>query len=258
MNENIMQEKDCNAESVEPLPNSSENNQTPIDQIRREVKTYVLRIGRMTNSQERSYSELSPAWFIPFEHKKINFVEIFGNTNPIIVEIGFGMGDATAQIAAANPEINYLGIEVHRPGVGKLLGEIKRRDLKNLFIIEHDALEVLEYMIGDNSINGFHIFFPDPWPKKRHHKRRLVQRPRTNLMAQKLTPGGYLYFVTDIIEYAEFALEELTATEMLKNKYDGFAEPQEWRTQTKFERKGLQADRVITELYFEKIDSDEA
>ena len=168
------------------------------------------------------------------------------------------MGDATAQIAAANPDINYLGIEVHRPGVGKLLGEIKRRDLKNLFIIEHDALEVLEYMIGDNSINGFHIFFPDPWPKKRHHKRRLVQRPRTNLMAQKLTPGGYLYFVTDIIEYAEFALEELTATEMLKNKYDGFAEPQEWRTQTKFERKGLQADRVITELYFEKIDPDEA
>jgi len=258
MNENIIQEKDCNAESVEPLPNSSENAQTTIDQIRREVKTYVLRIGRMTNSQERSYSELSPAWCIPFEHKKINFVEIFGNTNPIIVEIGFGMGDATAQIAAANPDINYLGIEVHRPGVGKLLGEIKRRDLKNLFIIEHDALEVLEYMIGDNSINGFHIFFPDPWPKKRHHKRRLVQRPRTNLMAQKLTPGGYLYFVTDIIEYAEFALEELTATEMLKNKYDGFAEPQEWRTQTKFERKGLQADRTITELYFEKLDPEEA
>ena len=253
MNENMIQEKDCNAESVEPLPNSSEN-----EQIRREVKTYVLRIGRMTASQERSYSELSAAWCIPFEHKKINFVEIFGNTNPIIVEIGFGMGDATAQIAAANPDINYLGIEVHRPGVGKLLGEIKRRDLKNLFIIEHDALEVLEYMIGDNSINGFHIFFPDPWPKKRHHKRRLVQRPRTNLMAQKLTPGGYLYFVTDIIEYAEFALEELTATEMLKNKYDGFAEPQEWRTQTKFERKGLQADRIITELYFEKIDPDEA
>lgn len=258
MNENIIQENDCNAESVEPLPNSPENAQTTIDQIRREVKTYVLRIGRMTNSQERSYSELSPAWCIPFEHKKINFVEIFGNTNPIIVEIGFGMGDATAQIAAANPDINYLGIEVHRPGVGKLLGEIKRRDLKNLFIIEHDALEVLEYMIGDNSINGFHIFFPDPWPKKRHHKRRLVQRPRTNLMAQKLTPGGYLYFVTDIIEYAEFALEELTATEMLKNKYDGFAEPQEWRTQTKFERKGLQADRTITELYFEKLDPDEA
>jgi len=253
MNDNVIQEKDSTPESLEPLPAQEEN-----PQIRREVKTYVLRIGRMTSSQERSYSELSPAWCIPFEHKKINFVEIFGNTNPIIVEIGFGMGDATAKIAAANPDINYLGIEVHRPGVGKLLGEIKRRDLKNLYIIEHDALEVLEYMIGDNSINGFHIFFPDPWPKKRHHKRRLVQRPRTNLMAQKLAPGGYLYFVTDIIEYAEFALEELTATEMLKNKYDGFAEPQEWRTQTKFERKGLQADRVITELYFEKIDPDEA
>lgn len=264
MNEKIIEEKDCAVESTEPLPedpyagnDSLKNNSSEIDKIRREVKTYVLRIGRMTAAQERAYSELSAAWCIPFEHKKINFVEIFGNTNPIVVEIGFGMGDATAKIAAANPDINYLGIEVHRPGVGKLLGEIKRRELKNLFIIEHDALEVLEYMIGDNSINGFHIFFPDPWPKKRHHKRRLVQRPRTNLMAQKLTPGGYLYFVTDIIEYAEFALEELTATEMLKNKYEGFAEPQEWRSQTKFERKGLQADRVITELYFEKKAKDE-
>jgi tRNA (guanine-N7-)-methyltransferase len=107
-------------------------------------------------------------------------------------------------------------------------------------------------MIGDNSVNGFHIFFPDPWPKKRHHKRRMVQRPRTNLFAQKLAPGGYLYFVTDIIDYAEFALEELNQTEHLKNKYDGFAEPQPWRAQTKFERKGLKADRQITELYFTK------
>lgn len=242
-------------EKVEPLPsekNHEENEKECEGQLRREIKTYVLRIGRMTAAQERAYFELAPSWCIPFEHKKINFVEIFGNTNPIIIEIGFGMGDATAEIAEANPNINYIGIEVHRPGVGKLLGEIKRRDLKNLYIIEHDALEVLEEMIGDNSINGFHIFFPDPWPKKRHHKRRLVQRPRTDLMAKKLAPGGYLYFVTDIIDYAEFALEELKSTPKLKNKYEGFAEPQSWRTQTKFERKGLQADRAITEIYFEK------
>ncbi|MBQ7970244.1 MAG: tRNA (guanosine(46)-N7)-methyltransferase TrmB, partial [Treponema sp.] len=116
----------------------------------------------------------------------------------------------------------------------------------------HDALEVLEQMIGDNSVNGFHIFFPDPWPKKRHHKRRLLQRPRTNLLAQKLAPEGYLYFVTDWFEYAEFALEELNQTENLVNKYDGFAEPQEWRGQTKFERKGLNADRSITEIFFVK------
>lgn len=230
---------------------SEEKTEVPAE-YRREVKTYVLRIGRMTASQERAYNELSPSWCIPFENKKLNFVDIFGNTNPIIIEIGFGMGDATAEIAQANPDINYLGIEVHKPGVGKLLGEIQKRDLKNLYIIEHDALEVLEEMIGDNSVNGFHIFFPDPWPKKRHHKRRLVQRPRTNLFAQKLAENGYLYFVTDIIEYAEFALEELNLTEHLKNKYEGFAEPQPWRTQTKFERKGMAADRQITEIFFEK------
>ena len=231
-----------NTEPSQPLPAD----------YKREVKTYVLRIGRMTAAQERAYAELSPSWCIPFEEKTLNFVDVFGNTNPIVVEIGFGMGDATVAMAEANPNINYLGIEVHRPGVGKVLSEIKARDLKNLYIIEHDALEVLEKMIGDNSVNGFHIFFPDPWPKKRHHKRRMIQRPRTNLIAQKLASGGYLYFVTDWLEYAEFALEELNQTEHLKNKYDGFAEPQPWRFQTKFERKGLSADRKITEIFFEK------
>ncbi len=239
--------------------NNQENTNSDTDPLpteqnihKRTVKTYVMRIGRMTAAQERQYKDLSPAWCIPFENKKLNFVDIFGNTNPIILEIGFGMGDATAALAQANPDINYIGVEVHKPGVGKLLGEIKKRELKNLYIIEYDALDVLECMIGDNSLNGIHIFFPDPWPKKRHHKRRLVQRPKTDLFAQKLAPGGYLYFVTDIIEYAEFALEELNATEHLKNKYQGFAEPQPWRAQTKFERKGMAADRQITELFFEK------
>lgn len=228
------------SESTDPLP------------VKREVKTYVLRIGRMTAGQQKAYDELSPVWCIPYEDKNINFVELFGNTNPIIVEIGFGMGDATADIAEKNPDINYIGIEVHRPGIGKLLNEIKKRNLKNLYIIEHDALEVLEDMFPPHSINGFHIFFPDPWPKKRHHKRRMVQRPRTNLFANKLSEGGYIYFVTDWYEYAEFALEELKLTKGLKNRYKGFAEPQPWRTQTKFERKGLDADRVITEIVFEK------
>lgn len=243
-----MNEENLTAKNEEPLPEGLQKETI----IRREVKTYVLRIGRMTDAQERSYNELSPVWCIPFENKKLNFVDIFGNTNPIIIEIGFGMGDVTAKLAQENPNINYIGIEVHKPGVGKLLSEIKKRDLKNLYIIEHDALEVLEQMIGDNSVNGFHIFFPDPWPKKRHHKRRLLQRPRTNLLAQKLAPEGYLYFVTDWFEYAEFALEELNQTENLENKYDGFAEPQEWRGQTKFERKGLNADRSITEIFFVK------
>lgn len=224
-----------------------------LPQYKREIKTYVLRAGRMTVAQEKAYKELSPSWCIPFEEKKLNFIDVFGNTNPIVMEIGFGMGDATVEIAQSNPDINYLGIEVHTPGVGKVLSEIKRRNLKNLYIIEYDALEVLDKMIGDNSLNGLHIFFPDPWPKKRHHKRRMIQRPKTDLMAKKLAKGGYLYFVTDVLDYAEFALEQLNQTNHLKNKYEGFAEPQPWRTQTKFERKGLVAERQITEIFFEKI-----
>lgn len=230
--------------------NDDSNDSLPL--IKREVKTYVLRAGRMTAAQEKAYKQLAPAYCIPFENKRINFVDIFGNTNPIIVEIGFGMGDATWQIAKANPNINYIGIEVHTPGVGKLLSEIQKNELKNLYIIEYDAMEVLQNMFGDNSINGFHIFFPDPWPKKKHHKRRMLQRPRTDLLAKKLSAGGYLYFVTDWLEYAESALEQLTDTPGLKNKYEGFAEPQLWRNQTKFERKGMAADRVITEIFFEK------
>ena len=239
-------------ESVDPLPSGSSLTNSNFENLRREVKTYVLRIGRMTAAQEKAYNELAPVWCIPFENKKLNLVDIFGNTNPIIVEIGFGMGDATVDLAQKNPDINYLGIEVHRPGVGKVLSEIKKRDLKNLYLIEHDALEVLEEMIADESVNGFHIFFPDPWPKKRHHKRRLVQRPRTDLIARNISYEGYLYFVTDWLEYAEFALDELNLTKGLKNKYEGFAPKQEWRSQTKFERKGQAADRVITELLFEK------
>ena len=222
--------------------------------IYRQIKTYVMRAGRMTSAQKRDYEELSHIWCLPFEEKYLNFVDVFGNTNPIVVEIGFGMGNATVEIAEQHPEINYLGLEVHTPGVGRVLGEIRSRGLKNLFIVEYDAIEVLEKMIPNNSVNGFNIFFPDPWPKKKHHKRRLVQRPRTNLLEHKLTSGGYIYMVTDWLEYAEFALDELTQTKGLKNKYNGFAEHQQWRPETKFEKKGIKADRVISELFFEKED----
>lgn len=234
------------------LENNNSNSKENDNLFYRAVKTYVLRIGRMTNAQERDYAELAPVWCIPFENKKLNFLDIFGNTNPVIIEIGFGMGAATAEIAQQNPNINYIGIEVHRPGVGRLLGEIRKRDLKNLYIIEYDAIQVLEEMIVDNSVNGFHIFFPDPWPKKRHHKRRLVQKPRTDLFAKKLAPQGYVYMVTDWYEYADFALEQLNNTNMLQNKYEKFAEHQSWRPETKFERRGLNEERPITELYFIK------
>ena len=222
--------------------------------IRREIKTFVLRASRMTDSQKRDYETLSTRWCIPFEKKPLNFADIFNNSNPVVVEIGFGMGAATAIIAEQNPNINYLGLEVHTPGVGRLLGNIRDKNLQNLLIVEHDAMEVLEYMIPDNSVSGFHVFFPDPWPKKKHHKRRLMQRPRTNLLSQKLYEGGYIYMATDWEPYAEFALEELSLTENLKNKYDGYAPHQSWRPETKFEHKGLLAERKICELFFEKTE----
>lgn len=236
----------------------SSDSTVPIDgesageNFKRRIRTFVLRIGRMTDSEKRAYEELKHVWCIPFEHKTLNYTDIFSNTNPVTMEIGFGMGQATSQIAENNPDMNYIGSEVHIPGVGRLLGEIKRRQLKNLYIIEHDAIEILESMIPDNSLEAFHIFFPDPWPKKKHHKRRLIQRPRTDLLVSKLTPGGYLYFATDWEEYALSALEELNATKGIHNRYDGFAPHQDWRPKTKFEQKGLDAGRQIYELYFVK------
>ena len=228
---------------------TSENNS-----FRREIRTFVLRSGHFTASERKFYEELHDAFCIPYEKNPLDYEKIFGNTNPVVVEIGFGMGKATAIIAQNNPDINYIGMEVHKPGVGKLLGEIKERGLKNLRIIEHDAMEVLaDGQIADESLSAFHIFFPDPWQKKRHCKRRLIQRPRTDLLAKKLVRGGYLYFVTDWLPYAEFGLEELTATQGLKNKYAGFAPHQEWRPETRFEQKGLDANRVIKELLFEKV-----
>lgn len=222
------------------------------DKIFRTVHTFVLRAGRMTDAQKKAYETLSARWCVPFNDFPLNYIDVFDNVNPVTIEIGFGMGAATAIIAQNNPEKNYLGLEVHRPGVGRLLNEIEDKNLSNLYIIEHDAIEVLEKMIPDNSVSAFHIFFPDPWPKKKHHKRRLVQRPRTDLLTKKLASGGYIYMATDWEPYAEFALEELTLTEGLKNKYDGYAPHQEWRPETKFENKGLKADRRICELFFEK------
>ena len=227
--------------------------------FRREIHTFVIRAGHFTNLERKDYEALLPVWGVPYEKgegdekKTLDFEKIFGNKNPVVIEIGFGMGKATAIIAENNPNINYLGIEVHKPGIGKLLGEIRERGLKNIRIIEHDAMEVLADMIAEESVDAFHIFFADPWPKKRHHKRRLVQRPRTNLLASKLKKSGYLYFVTDWLPYAEFALDELNQTEGLKNKFDGFAPHQEWRPETRFEQKGVDANRVISEVMFEKI-----
>jgi tRNA (guanine-N7-)-methyltransferase len=183
----------------------------------------------------------------------MDFAKIFGNHNPVIAEIGFGMGLATAIIAAENPHKNYIGIEVHRPGIGRLLWEIEQRSLSNIRIIEHDAVEVFLHMIPPQSLEGIHLFFPDPWPKKRHHKRRLVQRPFTGILANSLKPQGYIYMVTDWEDYAHWALAELTATEGLAGSGDGFSAPQDWRPRTRFEQKGLEKNHQVRELFLRKV-----
>lgn len=214
------------------------------------IRTFVLRKGHITKAQKQAYEEGAPQWCIPYAPSPLSFTSVFLNTHPVIIEIGFGMGVATAEIAAQHPEINYLGIEVFQAGIGKLLSEIARRGLNNIRIIEHDAIEVLEAMIPEASVAGFHIFFPDPWQKKKHHKRRLLRRPRTNLLAQKLKEGGYLYAVTDWLDYAEEAFTELSLTQGLCSRYETFAPPEPWRPRTKFEQKGLNKEHPITELMF--------
>jgi tRNA (guanine-N7-)-methyltransferase len=214
------------------------------------IKSYVRRSGRASKAQLRSLDTLGGAYCIPFAEEKIDFGHLFGNDNPVTVEIGFGMGSATAEIASKNPQKNYIGIEVFRAGIGRLLWEIERRGLANVRIIEHDAPAVLEKMIPDGGVEAFHIFFPDPWPKKRHRKRRLVRRPFTGLLASKLDNGGYIYMVSDCADYCDSALLELSAVETLKNAYPKFAPRQSWRPVTKFETKALSLGRGPLELFF--------
>ena len=216
----------------------------------RRIKSYVLRSGRMSDAQKRSFRNLAPSFCISCEKKITGYEDIFGNKNPVVIEIGFGSGSAAAEIAEKNPGINYLGIEVYRSGIGRLLWEIEKRRLENVRIIEGDAVEILGGILPLAGAAGFHIFFPDPWPKKRHHKRRLITRPFTDSLRECLKPGGYIYMVTDWEDYAGWALAELTATKGLANQYGGFAVPLEWRPKTRFEIRGLGRDHKIFELYF--------
>ena len=223
---------------------------TSTTSLRSSIKSYVIRASRITDAQRRSYDLLATQYSIPFSEGQCAPATFFDNENPVTVEIGFGMGAATALIAQANPDKNYLGIEVHRPGIGKLFWEIENRKLANVKIIEHDAVEVIQKMTQPNSLAAVHIFFPDPWPKKRHHKRRLVTRPFTDILASVIKPGGYLYMVTDWEDYAHWALAELSSTPGLSNSCDGFSPHQEWRPRTKFEQKGLDKNHKVWELFF--------
>jgi len=216
---------------------------------RRKIRSYVRRQGRMSDLQRKSYEALRDEYCIPFSESPINFAYLFPQCTQVVIEIGFGMGVTTAEIASDNPGTGYLGIEVHTPGVGKLLSEIRRRALENVRIVQHDAVEVMAGMIADSRVDGCHIFFPDPWPKKKHHKRRLIQPPFLSLLASKLKEGGYLYAVTDWEEYAEHILEAVSVSSEFENQFEGYAAPLSWRPKTKFEEKGLQKKHSIFEVY---------
>lgn len=218
----------------------------------RPVRSFVLRQGRVSNAQARAHEQLLPVYGVPYTGQPLDLDQAFGRQAPKILEIGFGMGETTAKIAAANPDMDYLGIEVHTPGVGSLLKQIEERGLTNLRVMQHDAVEVLQNMIAPASLDGAQIFFPDPWPKKRHHKRRLVQPPLVALIASRLKPGGTLHVATDWQDYAEQILAVLSGEGSLQNTADGFAPRPASRPQTKFETRGLRLGHGVWDIVFRK------
>jgi tRNA (guanine-N7-)-methyltransferase len=216
------------------------------------VRSYVLRGGRLGSGQERALRELAPRFVLPYREQPLDRVATFGRDAPLLLEIGFGMGDTTAAIAAASPQCDLLGIEVHAPGVGALLRQLEARGLHNVRIVQHDAVEVLQQMIAPLTLAGAMVFFPDPWPKKRHHKRRLIQPPLVALLASRLASGATLHLATDWEPYAQQMLQVLSAEPTLINTADGFAARPAYRPLTKFERRGDRLGHASRDLVFRK------
>jgi tRNA (guanine-N7-)-methyltransferase len=224
----------------------------PRAERRRGIRSYVLRQGRMSVAQKRAYDQLFAQYAVPFSEQPLDLEALFGRRAPTIVEIGFGMGETTAAIAQAHPENNYLGIEVHSPGVGSLLKLIGERALANVRIVQHDAVQVVEHMIAPGTLAGLHVFFPDPWPKKRHHKRRLIQPPFVHLLASSLAPGGYLHLATDWEEYAQQMLDVLNREPLLINTVPDYAPRPDHRPLTKFEQRGRKLGHPVWDLVFRR------
>ena len=220
---------------------------------RRPIRSYVLRQGRVTDAQRRARDELLPRFGVAFVRSPLQLDRVFGRAGPKVLEIGFGMGETTAEIASRHPEIDYLGIEVHTPGVGGLLKRIAELGVTNVRVIQHDAVEVLEQMIPLASLDGVHVFFPDPWPKKRHHKRRLIQPAFVALLATRMKPGAYLHVATDWEDYALRILEALSAEPLLANTATGFAPRPEHRPLTKFETRGLKLGHRVWDVMFRRV-----
>jgi len=216
------------------------------------IRSYVLRQGRMSVAQKRAYDQLLSRYAIAYRPAALDLGAAFGRIAPTILEIGFGMGETTCAIALAHPENNYLGVEVHSPGVGSLLKQIDLAGLSNVRLIQHDAAEVVRDIIPFGSLEGVHVFFPDPWPKKRHQKRRLIQPPFVGLIASRLKPGGYFHLATDWQEYAQQMLDVLGSESVLANVEDGFSPRPEYRPRTKFEQRGLRLGHGVWDVVFQR------
>lgn len=251
-----------------PRQRMNDHTQAATAPERRLIKSFVKRTGRTTSGQTKALVELGPQFLLPYQATAINFAVAFAHSTgenglqqrPVILEIGFGMGEATAHIAALMPDTNFLCCEVHDPGVGALLKRIGEQGLHNIRICAHDAVEVIDHMLPLQSLNGVHIFFPDPWHKARHNKRRLIQAPLIAKLAARLKPGAYLHCATDWQTYAEQILEVLRAEPLLKNTSDktnpellGYAPKPHYRPLTKFENRGLKLGHGVWDLVFERI-----
>jgi tRNA (guanine-N7-)-methyltransferase len=233
-----------------PRPSDADRGETP--RVRRPIRSYVLRQGRFSLAQQRAREALLPRFGIAFARQPIDFTAAFGRAAPRILEIGFGMGETTAAIAQAMPECDFLAVDVHGPGVGSLLKRIDEQGLANVRIVQHDAVDVVAHMIPHASLAAVHVFFPDPWPKKRHHKRRLLQRPFVHELALRLEPGGRLHVATDWEDYADEILAALATEPRLENTGAGYAERPAYRPVTKFERRGQGLGHAVRDLVFRR------
>lgn len=219
----------------------------------RRIKSYVTRAGRVSVAQERALLEQGPRFMLAYEDRPLDYQSVFGRIAPTVLEIGFGMGETTSEIAAGRPDVNFIGIEVHTPGVGALLKEIAARNLSNIRIVQHDAVEVIERMIPAATLAGVHLFFPDPWHKARHHKRRLVQAGFIADLSLRLVAGGYLHCATDWQDYADQMMSVLEDEPRLQNTVAGFASavnPLVTRPRTKFQERGIRLGHAIRDLVF--------
>lgn len=230
----------------------AETSTNPEYSARPAIRSFVRRAGRITAAQTRALAQLGERYTLPYQQQVLDWASVFERPAPLVMEIGFGMGEATAQIAAAMPEKNFLCCEVHPPGVGALLARVERTALSNVRIVAHDACEVLRDMVAPSALAGAHIFFPDPWHKKRHHKRRLIQPEFVALLAQRLAVGGYLHCATDWQAYAEQMLAVLSADPLLQNSAADYVPRPHYRPPTKFEQRGLRLGHGVWDLVFER------